>query len=233
MEPTQTSKEDAPKEPTLKEAGGEPTPIETPPAGEVTPPEVDYKKKFGESTTENQRIMEEKKKLEEDKAELESKLAQKASETPSDEELRRKYPDWDLLDENGQEAIKREIDRENRVRKLEEKAAWEGDFKTLLAKPEYASLKEKEADFKAFAYANPTVKSLEILAQSFLFKSGVKVEETETPPKRQGLEKPTKGPVETSQVGLTLAQITALRKEQPKRYLKMVREGKLKDIPEK
>jgi len=202
----------------------------------VTPPEpVDYKKKFSESTTENQRIMEEKNRLEEEKAELESKLAVKASETPSDEELRRRYPDWDLLDENGQAAIKREIDRENRVRQLEEKQAWEGDFRTLLAKPEYASLKEKEADFKAFAYKNPTVKSLEILAQSFLFKSGVPakpVAPVETP-KRPGLEKPTKGPVEVPQAGLTLAQITALRKEQPKRYLQMVREGKLKDIPEK
>jgi len=233
METPQTPKEDAPKEPTPKGTGGEQTPPETPPAGTEPKPEpVDYEKKFSNSTTENQRILAEKAETDKKNAELEAKLADKASETPSDEELRRRYPDWDLLDENGQSAIKRELDRENRVRKLEEQAGWDKDFVSLLKQSEFASLKGKEAEFKEYAYTNPTVKSLSILAQSFLYKQGGKVEPP-PPPKRKGLETPTKGtPAEVSTSELTLEQVRDLRKEQPRRYAQMVRDGKFKNIPE-
>ena len=218
--------------PTPPGAGGEDTSKQTTPPAAL-PPEVDYKKKFSESTTENQRIAELNAQLLKDKEELEAKLA-KANETPSEEELSSKYPDWDLKDGDEQERLRREEAREKRLRILEEKTAWEDDFKSLVKQSEFSSLREREDEFKSFAYKYPKSVDLTTLAKSFLYDSPKPPAppEKEQPP-RPGLEPPTGGSKEVQGSGMTLEDITRLRTENPKLYLKMIREGKIKDIPEK
>lgn len=225
-----------PLTPKVPEKGteGDPTPIKELKGDQLPPEPIDYKKKFGESSREAQRLVEQDKLSKEKIKELEVELRKKERDAPpSDEELQKRYPDWEYLDLSKRDSIKKEIDREKRLRKVEEQLAWENDFKSLLKKPEFSALKEREDEFKGFAYDYTEIKDLTILAQSFLFEKGVKVEEPEIIPERKGLEKPTKGPIDVPTSELTLEQIKTIRKEQPRRYIKMIQQGKIKKVPEK
>jgi len=215
-----------PKEGT--EEGKQPS-KKTPEVDDKLPPTpVDYKKKFTDSSREVQRIQDESKQDKEKIKELEVQLV-KANIAPSDEELSIQYPDWNFLDEGERNRLRESESVKKRLRVLEEDKAWERDFKSLKAQPEFTSLKEDE--FKKFAYENPEIKNLKILAQSFLFK-GKAPEEPEKPPKRPGLEKPTAGrKVPPSE--MSLADIATLRNEDPRRYFQLIKEGKLKKIPTK
>ena len=227
--PNQTPEGNEPA-PTPKGTEGEKAPKETKPEGEGSPPEgdVDYKKKFSDSSRENQRILQESKLKDEKNAELETKLAE-ASKTPPEEELAKKYPDWEYKEEEDKERIRKAEETEKRLRKIEEATAWEADYKSLIVNPEFASLKEKEAEFKEFAYKYPKSVDLPTLAKSFLYDNKP---EPEAAP-RKGLEKPTGGgPEQAPASEMSLEDIGRLRKENPKLYIKMIQEGKLKDIPE-
>lgn len=164
----------------------------------------------------------------EEKKALEAELERvKKSSISSEEELSKKYPDWEFMEETDKAKIKREEQREMRLRKLEEQTAWDKDYKQILK--QFPSLAEQEEEFKEFAYKYPGVKNLKVLAKSFLFKP----EEPAEPPKRKGLEKPTGGLGKVSPIGMSLEDITRLRNTDFKAYLKAIREGRIKKIPEK
>ena len=230
---TQTPKGDEATQ-TSQGTEGEATPEKTESKAEVTPAkeDVDYKKKFGESTAENQREKEKSAELSRKNEELEEQLA-KANETPSEEELESKYPGWELKEEEEKERLRGDEGREKRLRKVEEKIAWDADFKSLVAKPEFASLKDKEEEFKTLAYKSPSTDIL-TLAKSFLYTPyDAKPKEEPKVEPRKGLETPSGGKSEIQEPGkLTLEDIKRLREEDPKTYLKMVQQGQLKDIPE-
>ena len=223
--------EETPQTPEVPEQGtegGEEPPKQTQPEGEGSPPEaVDYKEKFSESTRENQRILGESKLKSERIRELESKLE---SEPPSDKELAEKHPDWEYKDDEEKASIRREEAREKRLRQLEEKAAWDEDYSKVLKK--YPDLAKYGEEFKEEAYKHPKSVDLETIAKSFLFgKTPEPAPEPEYP--KPGLEKPTGGTGQAPSIGMTLGDITRLRETDERRYIKLVREGKIKEIPEK
>lgn len=236
--------ENKPQTPEVPEQGTEggdqpPTP-KTPPTGAGLTPEEEEElkelreikestgfKKFSESAREAQRLSKEAKLKDERIKELEVKLK---SEPPSDKELANKHPNWEFMEEEEKERIRREEAREKRLRKLEEQSAWEKDYKGVLKK--FPDLAKKEEEFKDFAYKHPEIKDLEVLAKSFLFEAKPEEPEPDKPPK-PGLEKPTGGTSTVPSTELTLEDITRLREDNPKKYFKMIQEGKIKEIPEK
>jgi len=211
--------EDEPEAPTLEGTEGEPTPIETPPAvEEPKPAEVDYKKKFSESSREVQRLLEEDKLNKARLAETEAKLEQ-ASAIPSEDDLSRKYPDWELLTD-AEKAIYRRVETQERdLVELKEERAWQKDFSK--AKSRFPQLAEREQEFKDYCYKYPRSVDALTLAKSFLF------DEAKTEPQRKGLESPTAGPKELGGSEFTWDDVDRMRVSDPKLYEKLIREGRI------
>lgn len=194
--------------------------------------EEDYKKKFSESTREAQRLLEKLKEEQRRREELESKLAQRAGETISESVLAKKYPDWDLLDPVEKDRLIKEEEREMRLARLEEEIAWQKDYMAVSRK--FPQLSKVEDEFKEFVY-RPENKgaSLVTLAKSFLFDRKELVEPKPSPqPKRKGLEKATGGTRVVS-TEMSREDIERLRKTDYKRYVKLLKQGRIKKIPEK
>lgn len=189
-------------------------------------PEVDYKEKFSESKKEALRIREEAKEKDLKIAELETKLK---NETPSEAELAKKHADWEFKDESEKTRIRSEEAREKRVQELEEKLAWKEDFENVTN--EFPQL--KETDFKEYAYKYPKSVDLKTLAKSYLYEHKVEPTKTEPVKERKGLEVPTGGSGKVPSGAMTLKDVENLRNNNPRLYAKMIREGKLKTIPEK
>ena len=202
----------------------EPKPDNSPGTGETPSEEIDYKKKFGESTKENQELIKDfgdkETKLLDRQTELENELAV-ANENPSDEGMTEAEKD---LKKNQQKT-----DRE--IALLKEAAAWNEDFaKTIKQFPQLVS---KEEAFKEFCYKYPKSVDAATLAKSFLYEDKPEPAEPKVETPRPGLEPPSGGGSEIPETGLTLADITDLRENHPRKYLDMIRTGKIKTIPEK
>ena len=212
--------------PTPKGTEGESTP-KNPAEGAELPPEVDYKKKFSESTRENQRVQAELAKAQADKAELarrqtelEAKLA-KANETLSDESLIAKYPDWDMLTDGEKTLLKRQEALEIELAEMKEDKAWDRDLSK--AKTNFPELSEKEKEFKEYCYKYPKGVDVETLARAFLFESKKPIQEP-----RKGLEKPTAGPIQPAGGEMTAEDIQRIRETDEKLYVQLLRSGKIK-----
>lgn len=228
---TQTPKPE--EETPSKSQIGEGDTLETP--GEKTPEQM---QKEIDSLYASKKWEREKRKEAEERAlraeEELARLKQQMLSTPSEEELSRKFPDWELYDEGTREiyrkitALEREIfNLKVEKAKAEAKAKWEEDFNRIVSKnPELKSHKE---EFREFAsreqYENVP---LPVLAELFLAK--LPKERNEEIPK-PGLEKSTGGEKITPPK-MTLEEIARLRTKNPKLYFKLIREKRLKDFPE-
>ncbi len=209
--------------PTLEGTEGEGTPKTTSETEELPVPEVDYKKKFSDSSREVQRLLSEDKLRKVRIEELEAKLA-KADELSSEEKLHEKFPDWDMLSDSEKQLIKRQEKTEKELLKLKEEQAWKDDFGKAVDK--FPKLSEREKEFKDFCYRFPKGIDAETLAKSFLF------EEKEEPKEpRKGLEKPTGGTKGMPSGELSDEEVKRLRETNFEVYLKMVRNGKIKTTP--
>lgn len=229
--PNQTPKEKEgledevlPPTPETPEEGteGDLTPKKEPKDDELPSEPVDYKKKFSESSREVQRILEESKLKDKKIAELE------ANKPPSEEEFAKTYPDWEFLSDEQKGFIKRQEQLEKDIRDMKEEKAWQNDFSTAVKK--FPQLAGKEKEFKDYCYQFPKGINAETLAKSFLFEES-KPEVPKEP--RKGLEKPTGGRAgKVPPQEMTLADIKRLRETNEKLYIKMIREGRIKKIPE-
>ena len=208
---------------TPKETEGEITP-KNPSEGESVPPEeVDYKKKFSESTAENQRIIEEDKKKAEKIAELERTLSEK--------ELN-KNPEYELMTDEEKEQYKERQRIAKDVAILKAKEQMREDYGAL---PEEVRKKlEKKGGYDVFRdYAclpeNAGQKNLLNLAKSFLYEER---EEPEEPKKNPGLEKQGGGErtAPPKKEGFTAEEVKQIRENDPDRYVKLAKAGKLKII---
>ena len=154
---------------------------------------------------------------------LEEEL-RKLKESPiSSEQFATDIPDWDLMTESERYLAKELL-------QLKEKAKWEEDI--TRARKAFPDLAGKETEFKDYCSKFPKAMDVEVLAKSFLFKPAEPAPEAPKPAPK-GLEKPTGGSRQTISPEMSLEDITRLRETQPKVYEKMIREGKLKNIPEK
>lgn len=156
----------------------------------------------------------------------EEELEKLKTSSPSEEEPA--DTNWEYLDDDEKKRRKEENGIKKDVAQLKEKMAWEDDFKRILKT--YPQLTEDEEDFKEFAYKYPKSVDLEIIAKAYLFDKKPAEPEKE---ERKGLEKPTGGEGKVPETELSLGDITRMRKESPKEYAQAIREGRIKNIPEK
>ena len=198
--------------------GTDPVPPVTPEPVEpaaVTPPAVDYEKKFADSTRENQilqaRLAEEERKR------------QESTKEPTDSEYRAAFPDWDLLDDS-QKSDKRRILNAERTsfraeqiaRELQSERSWNTSLELAIAST--PALQGKEDAFKKFA-SKPQYKDvpMELLVSSFLGTQSVTEPPKPTP--KPGLETGQGGPKETPKPkSLSMDDLEALRKSDYKAY---------------
>lgn len=190
------------------------------------PTEIDYKRKFAESTRESQILLAKIKKLEE-------KLGRVTrDEIPAEQELKSLYPDWEVMGELERKLVEKNLILERRLGKVEqefsqmkEEADWERELSNFLEKANilerYPELEGREKEFKEFA-KKPTHKGvpLNVLTEAFLFQ-----EKKEILPTKKGsvLERGTGGPkVAPPKKGMTTEELKILRETDYKKYKELI-----------
>lgn len=219
---------------------GEGTPIKTTPEGEGLNPEggeeETFKKRYANSTREAQRLYEENQLL---KTQIEG-LSQKqtpAIELPPDEELSKSVPEWDLMTlaeqklHKEQIALKRKVSfLESNLNRTSSQLEWENDFTDLVKKDSHKELLAQKSEFKHYCEKHAGT-PIDVLAKSFLFDGAetlgaIKEKERQG---RVGLEKGVGGIKEPSKPGLTYEEREHIRVNDPKRYVKLLKQGVIKD----
>lgn len=201
--------EETPKTPELEE-----TP-ETTPQAEKTADDEQIKS----LQAQKEHWREKAEKAEEEARQL--KLAKETS-TSADTDLVQKFPDWDLMSET-----EKQLARD--MAEIKEERAWQKDFARV--KSEFKGIADNESEFRDFCYRpeNIRIKDVSVLAKAFLFDK--KPAQTEVKPTRKGLERPTggEGKVDTS-VEYTAEQIKDLRENHPKKFIKMLQQGRFDKV---
>lgn len=189
-------------------------------------PEIDYKKKFSESTTENQILAA-------TNEELKNRIRELTKE-PTDSELRAAFPDWEFMDDTAKRSARlsfnaNRLAEKHELERQQERAeqTWKNDLEAAItAHPE---LDGKEREFKDFA-SQPTHKGapMQVLVDAFLHKIGVAPPPPPLTPK-PGLEKGSGGPKESEKPAvLSGEELKALRVSDEKAYMEYI---KTHDIP--
>ena len=155
--------------------------------------------------------------------------------TPSEEELAKQIPDWDMLSPTEQQlhkeiaGFKKELTSiSKQFAKKSDQAKKEEKLAGLLRK--YPELQEQEMEFREFCGDE---EPSEHLVKSFLFEKAEEIGARKEAEKkeREGLEKGTGGEKTPPAPGMSLADIERLRKSNPKEYQRLLREKRIK-IPE-
>jgi hypothetical protein len=200
---------------------GETTEIKTATPVTELQADVDYKKKFSDSAREVQRLLEEDKLKTQRLTDLEAKLA-KTSENLSQIGLAKKYPEWDMLTETEKMILEKQ---EQTERDLAEMRQEKERHKNLeITKEKFPELNVLSREFETYCEKYPHV-DVDTLAKSFLFEKNPPVEK-----QRKGLEKPSGGAKTPVADGWTVEEVQRLRTTDEKKYLELVKKGKLKDI---
>lgn len=205
------------------------TPETIPPKKEETP---DYKKKFGDSTRRNQIVESQFRELQKTLGDITKQ------EIPSDEEMKLTDPDWEYRNDfEKAQAIKLVVleRRQNLIlnsigsitRETEEMEKL-GEF--IDSVPQ---LKGKEEEFIEFT-RKPSNKgaSMEVLLSAFLFEVKDETPADPTPKPEEippSLERatPTGGDAPKPKTGYSDEELKELRTKNPKKYFKLIREGKI------
>jgi hypothetical protein len=197
------------------------------------PPEVDYKKKFSESTRQNQIIVEQFKNLQNVLGDITKQ------EVPSEEEMKRSDPEWEYLtDREKTMAMKMVVleKRSNSILKTIHDISLETENSSKLQQfiNGEPRLKGKEDSFFNFA-TKPSNKGVpaEILLNAFLFEVGAPDQETPEQPegKAPSFERGSpRGGVQSSNPNkqrYSDEELASMRTNDHKQYMKLVREGKI------
>lgn len=194
-------------------------------------PKVDYREKFANSTRENQVLTG---KIQQMETRLNSLTNE---EIPTDKEMASLYPEWDELGNLEKNILKKNVVLERRINKthsitlgIAEEKEWNGKLDKFIEQAaildQYQGLKGKEKEFKEFA-KKPSHKGIDlsILANAFLYE----VKSEEPPKKNSGsmLERGSGGPKTPQSAELTAEQVAEIRKNDPKRYNLLVKQGKI------
>lgn len=215
---------EAPEQPQDPLAQGEdPAPTSENPAAEP-----DYRNKFQESSREAMLLVERNKVKD---AQIEQLTK---TDTPTDDDMRQAFPEWDQLDAltkkviSDQETIKR---RQNRIDlELAEgrnQRQLEAELEGLSDQEEFKDLQGKETDFKRFALkpANKGIPAAS-LAKIFLHDIADELPKKHEYTPKPGLEPGSGGPKAPEKpTGLTLEQEAALMHSDPGKYAELVKKG--------
>lgn len=204
------------------------------PQPELQPEAPDYRQKFVESQRE---AILQNERLKQKDAHI-SKLTTK--DTPTDEEMRSLYPEWDNLDDynkrvltHTRQAEKRAIAAEERANALEESRRFEDSLEDFTETPpdEFKGLKGKETEFKRFAKRKVNVGlPLDTLAKAFLFDIKDEITPEHKPVLTPGLENGNGGPrTAPKPKKLSLEEASNLRKTNYREYMRLVKAGMIDD----
>lgn len=191
-----------------------------------------YERKFKDSSKGAQELLEKNKTLAEENDRLKNTYVPPAPNNPSGDPYAPK--NVDVLQ-------KTVSDLQKTVASLLDNQQFERGWRSLILKPEFAKLAEHEADFKEFAYQNENLNSpLPILAKAFMVDNGLFGQSVPNPQDpdpsddqdagNPGLEGGTGGgdAPAPSEPGYTAEEAAKMRQEDPKKYARLIREGKLK-----
>lgn len=204
----------------------------TQPQTRTTP---DYETKFKESAKEGI-LQHERVKLRDAHIEQLTKI-----ETPTDTELKEKYPWWDdsTIDEPTRTFYRNELVKEKRLARTEhialtlaEKLEYNDKLDDFIENPtdEFKGLSGKEMEFKRFAKRKDNIGiPLDKLAKAFLFDVKDEIPKTYKATPKPGLEK-GQGGVRTGEKSQTLTpeQEMELMRKDPGRYADLVKKGIIK-----
>ena len=214
--------------------------------------EISEERETLKKTTEEKTSEEKIRALEEERKRLHAQLghqrerAQKLQEeleelklqppTPSEEDFTKSVPEWDELTPTEQALFKKDQARGKKILALEKEIfslkntlGWQEQFSQIVKA--FPQIVEREEDFKQFIGDElPSEK----LAKAFLYEEakeiGAKEEKERT--EKSGLEKGTGGEKTPLLPKRTLEDLARLRIEDPKKYFQLIRERKIKEIPE-
>lgn len=220
--------EDLPEDPTP-----EPTPTPEPPKKET--PAVDYKKKFGDSTRRNQIVESQFRELQKVLGDITKQ------EIPTDEEMRVTDPEWDYRsDFEKNMAIKTVVLERRQNQILNTIGNITRETEDLSKLTDYIEsepkLKGKEDEFIEFA-TKPANRgaSMEVLLKAFLF-DGIEENPSDPTPEPKPKETPPSlsratptggNPPKKTKTEYSPEEIKHIRQTDHKRYMKLVREGKI------
>lgn len=231
VEPIAPAPEPVPVVPTVPEPAQPVTPTAPAPV-----PEIDYKKKFSESTRRNQIVESQFKELQKVLGDITKQ------EIPTDEEMVKLVPDWEYLtdrEKNGERKLVVLERRQNHMLNTFSSIAKETETYSQLeafvgTEPR---LKGKEADFYEFA-TDPrnTGASLEVLVNAFLFETTPIVDTTPVvtpveavpPSLERGNPSGNLPPIPTGNQEMSEDELKLLRTTDPRKYNEMIRTGKIK-----
>lgn len=205
---------------------------ETPAAPQPQAP--DYKQKFVESSRESILNAERVNVANERINELTK------TDTPTDEAMRKLYPEWDGMDAFTKGVlIKQEataMQQANiiaRQQEIDARQRLEDQLDDCIDNSEFASkLKGKEAEFKRFA-RNPKNRGIaaETLAKAFLFDAEDETPQAPTPAPAEALPVGSGGPREDLKPKkISLEEAAVIRKTDYKRYLELVKTKQIADF---
>lgn len=157
----------------------------------------------------------------------------------TDAEISKAIPGFANMSEGEKEVIRNAKGMATKVANLEKLVAemaderqFNKDFKSLTGKEEFKSIADMRGEFEEFAYNedNVGIKNIETVAKIFLADKGLNKTETQKEEPRPGLEPGggSKTPKKTGTTEYTAEEAAKMRKEQPRKYNKLVSEGKLK-----
>ena len=124
-----------------------------------------------------------------------------------------------------------EVERKQAI--SDNKQAFASQFKTLVGKEEFKNIKSQRDSFEAYAYQDENLSTpIEVLARSFQVEKGlIKAQKPdENDEGRPGIEEGTGGGSNnqpSGKKGFTSAQAEKLRTEDPRKYNRLARDGKL------
>lgn len=200
----------------------------------IQPEAPDYRQKFVESQRE---AILQNERLKQKDAHI-NKLTTR--DTPTDDEMRSLYPQWDQLDDYNRSVLtdmvetrKRAILAEERANALEESRRFEDSLEDFAQTPpdEFKDLKGKEAEFKRFAKKKANVGlPLDTLAKAFLFDIKEDITPEHKPVLTPGLENGNGGPrTAPKPKKLSVEDASKLRKTDYKEYLRLVKAGMIEE----
>lgn len=236
MEKKPEPSEEAP-EPTPSKEVEEPTPseeIQEPTPSKEIKEDVDYKKKFTESSREALVLRAKEQKMNE-ALEIAKNLPE-----PTEEEMVKEFPEWDVMSDAEKKMAKRQVKSDRRFAALEEVTkeskdivGWNNKVDQFVEDPKnlitYPQLEGKIEEFKQYA-TKPTHRAIpfEVLVSAFLGDASRQIK-----PKNKGsqLEQGNGGPKDKGKVNdkVSFEQSETIRKTDYKRWTELLRAGKIDD----
>ena len=213
-----------------------PAKVEPKPKKEAKEGEPDYKKRYSDSSSEAHILYSKNKKM----ADAISKAGEVAE--PTEDELKTEYSDWEDMTDTEKRMAKRSLHDSKKLQAITESAKefkdideWNGKVDKFLADPEtiveHPKLDGKEEDFKIFVTTKQSRMGadFEDLVASFLYAESQKVK-----PKNRGsmFEHSSggkNGKITPKNDKISIADSKILMKANYKKYLEMLKAGKIEE----